>query len=320
MTAISGCMMERGESGLDAELARVKAKNGFGVLSQSPHLAEVAAQGQRIRIEPSDGLCIASEAFDVSDRGVFALIADCPAQDARATPDGSSGDEVVELPPSFPGVMTVSITGERGISLTTETDTVDKLDAYLKTGEGRALLGRGGSPDVVEIVETRRLGDALYVLVSDRDANSLGVFANSFWRAFVPVNQRLVLTTISGFSAHPIDQDLMLAFLTQQVTQLRQANNAPVFEDEMRIAGVVDGKLAGGGTIVVARAEEEGTGGSVPQPVARNRAGTKVVKLETLDEIASDFTGMGGPDADHVSDPQSRWAPVHAPIAPARPG
>ncbi|MEM7177558.1 MAG: hypothetical protein AAGD47_09675 [Pseudomonadota bacterium] len=328
LALVSACGLERGESGLAAELARVKSKNGFAVLRQSSSMAEIAAQGRKIRIAPIDGLCLASEAFDVSSRGVFALIADCGGEARSVSVSASDGSRTVDLPPSFPGVMTVSISGEYGVDLSGGADTLDELGTFLRTGNGKKLLGRGGAPETVEIVEMRRIGDALYVQVLDRGGDTLQVFSQTFWRAFLPINQRLVLTTISGFSARPIGSEEMLSFLALQVAEMRRVNGGPIYDDEVRVAQGVDGKLESGEQIVIAGlAPGQGTGAApdgMPRPVARPGSGRKRVTIATLDSagqaIGGPNLGVALPDNAHVGRPNSKWAPVFAPKAPARPG
>ncbi len=325
---MSACGLERGESGLEAELARVKSKNGFAVLRQSSSMAEIAAQGRKIRIAPIDGLCLASEAFDVSSRGVFALIAECGEAARTVAVSASDGSQTVDLPPSFPGVMTVSISGAYGLDLAGGESTPDELGKFLRTSNGKKLLGRSGSPETVEIVEMRQIGDTLYVQVHDRGGDSLKVFAETFWRAFLPVNQRLVLTTISGFAARPIGSDEMLSFLALQVAELRRVNGGPIYDDEVRVAQGVDGKLERGEQIVIAGTtpadgSASSTGG-VPRPVARPGSGRKRVTIATLDSageaIGGPNLGVAAQESAHVRRPSSKWAPVFAPKAPARPG
>lgn len=320
----AGCVTEFGESGLAAELARVKAQNGFAVLRQSNRHAEIAAQGRRIHIETADGFCIAVESLDVSSRGVFALIADCVTEEA-APKVASTEDELV-LPPSFPAIMTVSVAGEKGFGQRGEAEDLDDLEAYLSTREGRALLGRGGDPDQVEIVEIRRIGDARYVFIEDEGSDALGVFAKSFWRAFLPVNNRMLLVTISGFAARPVSDDEMLEMLALQVTHLRQANNAPVFADEVRLAKRANSRLDVTKNSVVAevpaRASDATAPQEAPRPVPRRRKGTLVVRLEDnqmVIEDADQIASSGAAPA-HVARPDSKVAPVRAPFAVPRPG
>ncbi|MEM7236698.1 MAG: hypothetical protein AAF501_02565 [Pseudomonadota bacterium] len=324
--AISGCAGEFGESGLADELARVKVQNGFAVLARSTHHAEIAAQGKRIHIETAEGFCIADGSLDVSSRGVFALIADCVTEDG-ATQLVSADDELV-LPPSFPGIMTVSITGESGFVTDGDGDDLEDLEDYLKTREGRTLLGRGGAPDEVEIMEIRRIGDARYVFIRDRGPNDLGVLAKSFWRAFLPVNSRMLLVTISGFAARPVSESEMLEMLALQVTHLRTANKAPVYADEVRLAKRANSRLDVDGSSVVAEVPARATDAiaplEAPRPVPRGGKRTLVVLLEddrmVLGSADLAIASETAPIADHVASPESKVAPVRAPAAVPRPG
>lgn len=223
----SGACGERGENGLRAEFARLDAKAKFSVESATPQRAAFQARGRRVVVEPPSGFCLATDSLNVAGGAAFVLVADC-ADAGRA----------------FPGILTVSVSdrsmadsqGGSGRAL------VD-LQSFLTTPEGLALLGRGEGSAQVRVVETRKLGDALYVLVEDTSASALPILAPQFWRAFVDVNDRMVLTTISGFRDVAVDHDALLGQLARQVVRLREANLAPLFDDEVQVARSVDGDL-----------------------------------------------------------------------------
>ncbi|MEM8793307.1 MAG: hypothetical protein AAGE80_16920 [Pseudomonadota bacterium] len=296
-----------GESGLDAELARVKALNGFGVLEQTRDKAEVVAQGAKLWIAASRGFCIAPESLEVSRRGIVAVIADCIDGEVKVTPTGTGA--TIELPPSFPGVTTVSVTGRRGLVETSAISDLASLEAFLETRQGRRLLGRSRDDEAIEIRDTRRIGDTLYVHVHDAGDDGLGIFAPDFWRAFLPIRDRLVLVTVNGFAARPLDEEDMTGFLAAQVVRLHEANGTLASAEEIALAKQVEGRFdAASGEVAVA--ELPASAGVAPKAVPQPRARPGGKKL-----AASGAAGDG-----HVARPSSRWAPVRAPRAPARPG
>ncbi|MBK0398018.1 hypothetical protein H0I76_02345 [Limibaculum sp. M0105] len=228
--ALSGCLAV-GESGLDAELERIRAIRGFAVVSASPEKAVLAARGRRVIVEPAPGSCIARDSIEVSSSLAFLIISDCVIEHAAALLPVTSDAIEIELPPAFPGVITVSVSGapmdddEGGGS-----EAVGNLRAYLETVEGKAQLGRGGDATMVEIEETRIVGDTLYVLVRDRSEDASPLLAPAFWRAFVEVNGRMVMATVSGFRDRPVGSEAMLRKLAAQVSALRAANGLDRFE------------------------------------------------------------------------------------------
>ncbi|MEM9735221.1 MAG: hypothetical protein AAF908_01275, partial [Pseudomonadota bacterium] len=92
-----------GESGLEAELARVKSVGGFAILSKDRHLADIAAKGRRVRVRPAEGLCVAPGSVEITEAGAFAMIGDC-------VPEGPDDSAVADaLPKTFPGLLTVTV-------------------------------------------------------------------------------------------------------------------------------------------------------------------------------------------------------------------
>ncbi len=147
--------------------------------------------------------------------------------------DGSA----LDLPPGMPGIISVGLSGDPGFGRASAGDRgLSRLESYLQTPEGQALLGRGGDGSQVSVIETRRQGDILYVLVEDRDAAAVPVLAPRFWRAFVELNDRLAVVTVSGFRDVPMDEDEMLSHLGDQVRQLQVANAVPIDEAPIQVA------------------------------------------------------------------------------------
>lgn len=220
-----------GESGLEAELARVKSVGGFAILSKDRHLADIAAEGRRVRLKPVKGLCVAPASVDITASGAFAIIGDCVPEGPDAASPGA------EVPPTFPGLLTVTVAGNRGFGeAEISPEAIEALKTSLATPQGRAFLGRGGAPEAVTILEMRQVGDALYVLVEDPSGDGFEVFSPQFWRAFARINDRLVLTTLNGLADIPIGRERMLAYLAMQVSELRRANRARIHRDELALA------------------------------------------------------------------------------------
>lgn len=318
VSPMAGCQ-GFGESGLASELARVKSINGFAVLSKSAQKVDIAAQGRRVRLAPATGLCIAEDSLTAVKDGAFAMIAECS--------DAAGGGVV-----SFPGVVTVSISGEKGFGGTGRgTGDLAEIRAFLETQAGRALLGRGGDPAKVKVIEMRQLGDALYLYVEDPEGDQLGVFSPRFWRAFVRVNKRLLLATVNGFAARPVPRAQMLSLLALQVTKLREANLAPLYADEQEVARGAIGQVAEASEDPTPRAP-----GTSPRPASRLRTGTALVEVPEEELLATaDLEAL----LKDTPDPQvetvdtltleaalepapsdSQWAPDAAPAAPRRPG
>lgn len=220
LALLAGC--EAGQMGFGGQVPAGE----FAVLTASPERAVLSAQGQRVAVEPASGFCVAEDSIETSDRSAFVLIGDC----ALAS-DG------IDLSSGMPGITTVSISGDPGFSSGgASAADLSALERYLAQPEGRALLGRGGDGAEVSIIETRREGDTLFVLVEDQAAQPVPLLATRFWRGFVELNGRLTVVTVSGFVDAPMDEGQMLRHLGAQVRQLQLANAVPVEEAPIQVA------------------------------------------------------------------------------------
>lgn len=230
LALLAGCESGQfGFSGRDAEWSQ--ARGAFSVVSASPQRAVLSARGNRVAVEPPPGMCLAEDSIETSHGSAFVLVGDCALEGAAGGLTSGSGG--LDLPAAMPGMITVSISGDRGVSGRGD---LAELEAHLKTPAGRELLGRGGDGAQVSVLETRRHDGILYVLVEDRAADALPVFAPRFWRAFVELNGRLVVATVSGFRDLPMDEGEMLRHLGDQVRQLQLANAVPVNEAPVQVA------------------------------------------------------------------------------------
>ena len=234
---LGGCAemdLERGFSGREAEWARTDAAGDFSVVSSSHARAVVSALGQQVAVEPAHGFCLAEEAIETSDRSAFLLLGDCAIEDP--TGNGPTVEGQLDLPRGLPGIITISISGDPGFSrIGGDAGDLADLQSFVATAEGRALLGRGGNGDQVSVADTRRIGDTLYVLVEDADGG-VPVLAPRFWRAFLELNERLAVVTISGFRDRPLPEEDMLRHLGDQVRQLQVANSEPINEPPVQLA------------------------------------------------------------------------------------
>lgn len=306
-SGLSGCA-EQGFSGLGDELDR--RKGAFSVVSASDRRAVVSARGKQIAIEPADGFCLANESVEASHRSVFVLIGDCFLRDASSAGRGSRGE--LSLPRSLPGIMTVSVSGDSVfLEDRAREATLSELSEYLETPKGRAMLGRGAAKNTASVVSTRLIGDGLYVQIEDGEADIVPVLSKRFWRAFVELNERLAVVTISGFRDRPLKDAEMLEHLVDQVKRLRTANRLPVSETP---------------TVVAAA--------PAPAIVERLTEATDVQSLQDVKPTTVIVTATAGqpPElwpvpprrvGDAASDDPSdetigKHAPLHAPTAPRR--
>ncbi|MEM9148537.1 MAG: hypothetical protein AAGC57_20440 [Pseudomonadota bacterium] len=298
--------LKRGESGLAAELDRLRAPGPFRYDEIGRDQAVVVARGRRVVLRAVEGLCLTQGAMDVSQEAAFAVVADCIGEDGAAI-DAAAGT----LPPSFGGLLAISISGEPMFAGETGRATaLRRLRDFLGTAPGLALLGRNGSGASVELVDARQIGDALYVHVHDSQEDALALFAPGFWRAFVELNGRLAMVTVSGFRDLDVEPEAMLSLLAGQLAELRRVNGGAAFQDEINLAEGAGAALSD--VRLAATDPTEGLEDLRGQLAARKPAPRQV-------PVPSSRPGAGSSQTAAV-DQGTRLAPETAPLAPPRPG
>jgi hypothetical protein len=225
-----------GLDGREAEFARQHGEKGFAVVAVSAQRAVFAARGKRIVVEPPQGYCLDEDSVAVTRNAAFALVADCMQDHQAKLKNGAGAGRAakLKLPRVFPGILTVSVSGEPAYG--SEAGALDAFEELLEDGAGLKLLGRGDSTAPGSIIATRRIGGALYVLIEEPGAGSASILAPRFWRAFININGRLSLVTLSSFSDRPMAEDAMMGFLAQQMIRLRRINGLPIDREETEIA------------------------------------------------------------------------------------
>jgi hypothetical protein len=300
-TALAGCE-NMGADGVDAELARNRGQKGFAIISSTAERATFNARGQRIVVEPPQGYCLDEGSVTVTRKSAFALVSDCMDNGGPELAENAGKGNVVKFAPprSFPGIMTVSVSGEPAYG--SEPGALNAFEALLDTPAGLTLLGRGSSPELGKVIAVRRIGGALYVLVEEPPGGRGAFLAPRFWRAFIDINNRLVLVTVSSFSDSPIADDAMMGFLALQMTGLRRANSLGTDSEEDEIASdfaARQGSVGWQGDLVAIQAVMSKKTDPKRSPVPLQRG-----------QVASIGGGSGG----------GTHAPSHAPDPPRRPG
>jgi hypothetical protein len=291
-----------GADGVEAELDRIRGQKSFAIISSTSQSATFNARGQRIVVEPPQGYCLDEGSVSVTLKAAFALVSDCMVNGGPELAENAGKGNVMNFAPprAFPGIMTVSVSGEPAYG--SEPGALDAFEALLDTPAGLTLLGRGSSPVSGEVIAVRRIGGALYVLVEEQPGGGGAFLASRFWRAFIDINDRLVLVTVSSFSDRPIADDAMLGFLALQMTRLRQVNSLAPDSEEGEIAS----------NFAARRARVGGQRGlKAIQAVTSDRAGPKR-SPEPLRRGKVASSGGGNSGGVH--------APSRAPAAPRRPG
>ena len=107
-----------------------------------------------------------------------------------------------------------------------EASTLDDLQDFLDTADGRAMVGRSGRGDRVRVLSKQLRGDVLYVLVEDRGQQPIAGIDPRFWRAFLEVNGRMTVLSVIGFEGTGPGLQEGLNELAAAAAAIRAANPA----------------------------------------------------------------------------------------------
>jgi hypothetical protein len=179
-----------------------------------PTRAKVTVAGRPVVIAAPAGFCIDSPSTRVTTGGAFVLISDCALlglSKAEKAPVGAA--------------LTASVSsGGLGGEGDDEAATLDDLQAFIDTPDGRALIGRSGRAGRVRVLSKIQKDDVLYVLVEDRGQQPIAGIDNRFWRAFLEVNGRMTVLSVVGFEGTGPGAQEALNDLAALATAIQQAN------------------------------------------------------------------------------------------------
>lgn len=199
-------------------------------------IAEVEAGGRSIRVTPPEGFCVDPASIRPAEESAFVLIEDCALLDVSR--EGRAAGAPAPRPAVVNGLVTLSL-GDRplfeGPEADRETD-FEALESFLRSDRGRGSAGMGGDPGLIRIVEARRAGDTLYVLVEDRGEQVVPVLGARFWRAFTELNGRAAIASLGVFAPSELRDAEKLAHLARVVNALKRGNGDPVAPTEEALA------------------------------------------------------------------------------------
>ena len=185
-----------------------------GLSGPAASRTRVDVAGQPVVIAAPPGFCVDPKSTAVGADGAFVLMSDCALLGATAS----------KRPP-VGAVLTASVSpGGLGGEGDDEASSLDELQDFARTREGRALLGRSGQPDRVRILSTQVQGEVLYVLVEDRGRLPIPGLDRRFWRAFLEVNGRMTALSVLGFEGAGVGPQDALNQLAALAAAIRAAN------------------------------------------------------------------------------------------------
>lgn len=147
------------------------------------------------------GYCVDVEATRESDIEAFVLLVRCRGT-IRPSP-----------------VLTATVTR---IPANDDPAALARLLGFVRSPAGRAQLSRSGDSDDVELIEATHAGGALWLLI--RDSDNPDSFDETYWRAILPLADRVLTLSVLAASDHPYERGSGLAILRGFVQRMRDVN------------------------------------------------------------------------------------------------
>ncbi|WP_425050880.1 hypothetical protein [Psychromarinibacter sp. S121] len=185
---------------------------GAGLSRKPPRTVEVA-RGE-VTVSGPQGYCVDRAGSRLNAETPFVLLGAC----ASIARDRRAGQPLQQ------GLLTVAVSPpDAGPSFA---ETLPQLEGFLSSPAGRAALARDGRDTSVEVLDTRREGDAMLVLLRDTSETGLPGTDATYWRGLFEVNGHLVTASVMSFAGKPMAPDLALATLRGVIAGTRQASRA----------------------------------------------------------------------------------------------
>jgi len=219
---------ERRATGLAAVATLMLAAGGFAQAAWAGPATrtKVNVSGQAVTIAAPAGFCVDTKSTTMTTAGAFVLMSDCSLLGGAKTGKPPIGAALTA------SVSNGGIAGEGD----SETGTLDDLEDFAATEDGRAVLSRSGQAGSVRVLTTVKSGDVLYLLIEDRGKMPVAGIDRTFWRAFLDVNGRMVALSELGFEGAGMDRQQALNQLGALAAAIRAAN-APGRQGGLRLGG-----------------------------------------------------------------------------------
>jgi hypothetical protein len=171
------------------------------VLAPAAGPARVEVLHGSIHVAGPAGYCADVEATRESDIEAFVLLVRCRGT-IRPSP-----------------VLTATVTRAPASD---DPEALGRLLDFVRSPAGRAQLSRSGDSDDVELIEAAQASGVLWLLI--RDSDNPDSFDETYWRAILPLSDRIVTLSVLAAADHPYERDSGLAILRGFVQRMREVN------------------------------------------------------------------------------------------------
>jgi hypothetical protein len=184
------------------------------VASSNPYITDLTSTrvvfelgNREVAVGTPRGFCLDPSSIEATEEGATVVLGDC----AKVAPDVSLADFPASFSPvplvgdaaviraPVAALLTVTIAPNGLLESIPEDQRLDVLERAVHQPEVGAVLARGAEAGPVRVHQTRKLGNALYVLGEEDRATTPDGASPRFWRAFTEENDRMVVLTISDY-------------------------------------------------------------------------------------------------------------------------
>ncbi len=197
VTSLAGCLQTTSDKPRDIGLTR-----------SAPQTVAVARNS--VVIGGPAGYCVDRKSSRLAGDTAFVLLGGC----ASISRNANAGS------PVFPAILTASVTKKSETEAAVETE-LDQMAQVLVSARGRATLARDGRADSVDILDTRREGGAVFILLRDNSPNPTPGLQTNYWRGLSDLNGRLISLSVVGFASQPLSRDAGLGILRGFLDRIR---------------------------------------------------------------------------------------------------
>lgn len=170
-----------------------------------------------VKVAAPKGYCVDVSSLREQVSGAFVPFGACAAL-TRNPSDPS---------PKTPAFLAASVSVMPAAIASSDTDPealMTQARTFLESPAGRAALSRSGNADTVTVLDLKTASGVVKVLTRDSSGNRPDSLSDTTWRAFVPIGDKLVVASVTGFADSPIRKRNGLKKLDKFVSAIQGAN------------------------------------------------------------------------------------------------
>ena len=171
-----------------------------------------------VTIAAPKGYCVDVSSLRDQASGAFVPLGACAALTRNAA----------DPSPKTPAFLVASVSAQPAGAVTAKGDAdaqMAQARRFLESTAGRAALSRSGDADTVTVLDLKTASGVVKVLtrVTVR-AIVRNPLSDTTWRAFLPVGDKLVVASVTGFTEHPLSPRNGLTQLNKFIAAIEKAN------------------------------------------------------------------------------------------------